>query len=366
MRRLALVPALAVAAAAVLQLVSAAQSQAIPVCNPTESVEYAWYGYPVWTNDRFVSGVINNPSGATISRQVRVDYELHYAITFTAEFMVGQSVSSNVGFDIKATAITLNMAHEFQVRYGAQLQVDYNHGYHDSLTVTLPPNTGAVVIKAGLVIQTIQQKLTYRDENCNYTTTYGYLNIATEYFLSTSDPGALLPPAGETRSWMGVGNVNLRQIDPLMIVCSGAAAARREEMASAACQPSYMSQLPADHVVGTVRPALGDSLDGTAGSEVISKTNGILTAYRNNGYNSNGTVNWGSPVVIGNGWGMADDAVYFADLDGDRRSDVISKTNGILNAYRNNGYNSNGTVNWGSPAAVGNGWGMADDAVKFA
>ena len=58
--------------------------------------------------------------------------------------------------------------------------------------------------------------------------------------------------------------------------------------------------------------SLGSSLDGNGRSEAIYKENGFLYAYRNNGYNSNGTVTWGNRTQIGNGWGFPNEAVKFA------------------------------------------------------
>ncbi|MER8233237.1 hypothetical protein [Streptomyces sp. NPDC094049] len=103
-------------------------------------------------------------------------------------------------------------------------------------------------------------------------------------------------------------------------------------------------------------------------AELISKENGLLYSFANNGYNSNGTVNWGSKTQIGGGWGgVPDNAVYFADLSGDGRAELISKENGLLYSFANNGYNSNGTVNWGSKTQIGGGWGgVPNSAVYFA
>ncbi|WP_435599282.1 FG-GAP repeat domain-containing protein [Streptomyces anulatus] len=108
-------------------------------------------------------------------------------------------------------------------------------------------------------------------------------------------------------------------------------------------------------------------LNGDGRDDLVSKESGVLYAFTNNGFNSNGTVNWGSKRAIGQGWGgVADDAVSFADLNGDGRNDLVSKESGVLYAFSNNGFNSNGTVNWGAKRAIGQGWGgVADNAVYF-
>jgi hypothetical protein len=52
----------------------------------------------------------------------------------------------------------------------------------------------------------------------------------------------------------------------------------------------------------------------------VLKSNGLLQAYYNRGVNPDGTVSWGQTSTggyqIGEGWGMPDSAVYFADLRG--------------------------------------------------
>ncbi|MFI6645340.1 FG-GAP repeat domain-containing protein [Streptomyces sp. NPDC050504] len=109
-------------------------------------------------------------------------------------------------------------------------------------------------------------------------------------------------------------------------------------------------------------------LNGDGRDDLVSKESGVLYGFTNNGYNSNGTVNWGSKTSIGQGWGsVADNAVYFADLTLDGRSEIVSKENGALYKFTNNGYNSNGTVNWGAKTQIGQGWGaVSNDAVYFA
>ncbi|MCF2533946.1 FG-GAP repeat domain-containing protein [Yinghuangia soli] len=107
-------------------------------------------------------------------------------------------------------------------------------------------------------------------------------------------------------------------------------------------------------------------LDGNGWSEVISKENGGLFSFKNNGVNANGTVSWGPKTQNGWGWNGADDSVYFADLDGNGWSEVISKENGGLFSFKNNGVNANGTVNWGTKTQVGWGWNGANSSVYFA
>ena len=104
-------------------------------------------------------------------------------------------------------------------------------------------------------------------------------------------------------------------------------------------------------------------LNGDGRAELVSKENGILYAFRNYGYNANGTVSWGGKVGIASGWTGPDSSVYFGDLDGDGRAEVISNENGILYAFRNYGYNANGTVNWGGKVQVASGFTGPDSSV---
>ncbi|MBW4721566.1 VCBS repeat domain-containing M23 family metallopeptidase [Saccharothrix obliqua] len=111
----------------------------------------------------------------------------------------------------------------------------------------------------------------------------------------------------------------------------------------------------------------GGSLSGDSRADLVSVQNGGLFGYANNGYHSNGTVRWGARVQIGGGWdGVPEAAVKFADLNGDGLTDLVSKQDGGLFGYANNGYNSNGTVRWGPRVQIGGGWeGVPDTAMKY-
>ena len=107
-------------------------------------------------------------------------------------------------------------------------------------------------------------------------------------------------------------------------------------------------------------------LNGDGRSEVIAKRSDKLFGYTNYGYSGNGTVNWGGGVEIGTGWLVPADAVYFADLSGDGFSELIKKENGVLSGYTNWGYRADEKVNWDGPHTIGTGWSVGNEAVKFA
>jgi hypothetical protein len=111
-----------------------------------------------------------------------------------------------------------------------------------------------------------------------------------------------------------------------------------------------------------------DSLSADGHAELIRKdAAGDLFAYYNNGVNGAGAVNWGAATKVGNGWTGSDNSVYFADLDGNGQTDVIRKDPaGALQAYYNHGLTSSLGVRWNGPKLIGAGWTMADDAVYFA
>ena len=109
-------------------------------------------------------------------------------------------------------------------------------------------------------------------------------------------------------------------------------------------------------------------LDGNGQTDVIRKDpSGALLGYYNHGLTGSLGVRWNGPKQIGIGWTMADDSVYFADLSGDGYAEAIRKdTNGALFAYYNNGVHGTGAVIWGSPVQIGAGWPAAGNAVQFA
>jgi hypothetical protein len=109
-------------------------------------------------------------------------------------------------------------------------------------------------------------------------------------------------------------------------------------------------------------------LDGNGQTDAIRKDpSGALQAYYNHGVTSSLGVRWTAPKQIGVGWTMADDSVYFADISGDGYAEAIRKdADGALFAYYNNGVHGNGSVIWGGPVRIGGGWTGADNAVQFA
>jgi hypothetical protein len=65
----------------------------------------------------------------------------------------------------------------------------------------------------------------------------------------------------------------------------------------------------------------GSSLSGDERADLVLKSNGVLYAYYNNGVRSDKGINWDQTdaggYVVGEGWGIPDSSLYFADLNGD-------------------------------------------------
>ncbi len=108
---------------------------------------------------------------------------------------------------------------------------------------------------------------------------------------------------------------------------------------------------------------------------VQKSADGTVGAFYNSGLTAAKTINWdypndgtGAGHVIGVGWALPNDAYYFADLDGNGRKDMIRKNGGTLEAYYNTGPAGKG-IAWDYPGAtgyvIGTGWGVPDDAVYF-
>lgn len=110
-------------------------------------------------------------------------------------------------------------------------------------------------------------------------------------------------------------------------------------------------------------------LDGDGRTDLMSKEGDFLYAYHNGGYAyATGEVAWGPKTPISSGWGTTfDAAVYLADLSGDGRVDLVTKDGDYLYAATNGGYSAgNGTVSWGDKVRIGEGWAvMPPEAVKF-
>jgi hypothetical protein len=105
----------------------------------------------------------------------------------------------------------------------------------------------------------------------------------------------------------------------------------------------------------------GDRKDDLIGVNVSG--DGLIRAFRNvDGINGN----WDGPYYVGSGW--TNPAVArFADIDGDGRDDLISVNadgSGKILAYRNNGHAFQAWP-WTDPAPIGYGWSNAD-TVRFA
>lgn len=109
-------------------------------------------------------------------------------------------------------------------------------------------------------------------------------------------------------------------------------------------------------------------LDGDGRTDLISKEDDLLYGYRNGGLNyDTGAVVWGTKALIASGWAYADStAVYTGDLDGDGRTDLMSKQGDTLYAYHNEGYSyTTGAVAWGPKTPISRGWGDTFDAAIY-
>ncbi|MBO3747385.1 hypothetical protein J5X84_15010 [Streptosporangiaceae bacterium NEAU-GS5] len=142
------------------------------------------------------------------------------------------------------------------------------------------------------------------------------------------------------------------------------------------CQTAFIGGL--NDLLAFAGGAKAGSLNGDGRAEIVKKrTDGVLTAFYNGGLTASKGISWDQLATdgypIGNGWaGDANSAVYFADLNGDGRKDMIKKrTDGVLTAFYNGGLTASKGISWDQLATdgypIGSGWGGdANSAVYFA
>ncbi|MFB6838343.1 FG-GAP repeat domain-containing protein [Streptomyces sp. NPDC056361] len=100
-------------------------------------------------------------------------------------------------------------------------------------------------------------------------------------------------------------------------------------------------------------------LNGDRRAERIEKFgDSFLVAPNTTG--GNGGWPWGTAYFTGSGWSGQDPAgVWFADLTGDNRADLVQKTGDALRYFPNNGSGS-GHTNWAAAVGAGAGWSAVD------
>lgn len=109
-------------------------------------------------------------------------------------------------------------------------------------------------------------------------------------------------------------------------------------------------------------------LDGDGRAEFITREGDTLYALHNNGYLSDGRVLWGTKVDFSYGWtGVFSSGIYFTDLNGDGRAEVVKKAGDCLFSAYNGGYRSDGRIAWGAAKTLDCGWiGFFNDEAYFA
>jgi len=109
-------------------------------------------------------------------------------------------------------------------------------------------------------------------------------------------------------------------------------------------------------------------LNGDGRTDALSKDGDTIYGSINAGYDSaTGKVDWRAKVPIASGWAqVADTALYAGDLDGDGRIDLMSKDGDLLYAHRNAGFNyATGEVVWSAKTQIASGWASADSTAVY-
>ncbi|MGI5236595.1 FG-GAP repeat domain-containing protein [Dactylosporangium sp. CA-139066] len=99
-------------------------------------------------------------------------------------------------------------------------------------------------------------------------------------------------------------------------------------------------------------------MNGDGKTDLLQLKNDSILYYQNNGPG-----NWGTTTTIGSGWtGVDPKSIYFADMNGDGKADLLQLKNGLIYFYP-----SNGPGNWGTTTTIGSGWaGVNPESIYFA
>jgi hypothetical protein len=104
-------------------------------------------------------------------------------------------------------------------------------------------------------------------------------------------------------------------------------------------------------------------MDGDGKTELIQKYGDGFRVWPNTNGQTAGAFPWGTPFTTGSGWTTVDPSdVYFADITGDGKADIVQRTGDALRYFPN----VNG-AGFGTPIAAGSGWtGVNPRALHFA
>jgi hypothetical protein len=267
---------LAILATSALQLTSTSSADAIPPpCQGREyaNSSYALYGIPKWGPDAqtFIWRNDSNIPSPLLTRQFAITSK--FGASLSAEARLGYTGEVDASGNIKVADVAIKVIQDMEVKFGIsitrQAEVSESRVFGPS---SIPAHT-TLVIKTGSVMQTIQQKVDFRDEYCNVGTNYSYLNVgATMDYITDTGNGEFADPA-KTRNDMGIGGLGLAEIAPP--TCGSIA--RATVTTTLACMPSNPT---VDRFRGNP-PASARPGNATSGDVAgVVSTAGLVAAFR--------------------------------------------------------------------------------------
>jgi hypothetical protein len=109
-------------------------------------------------------------------------------------------------------------------------------------------------------------------------------------------------------------------------------------------------------------------MNGDGRADLIQRAGDTFRIWHNEHGARWGVFPWGEPFDAGSGWGAVDPSdIYFADMNGDGRADLVARWGDTFRIWHNVRGETHGAFPWTEPFDAGSGWGAVDpNSIYFA